>query len=200
MKRVFLYSAAFVLLASSFVLFQTRDAIVESKSGLGVFIMCEPVQAYDKIFVVKTTHETSKYPGVIPVGVITGINDPVDRLVQRALRKGRKKNIDAIITSDAKMAVAIKFRGTPTIDERLKARPANINGVDVYVKSRPATPITELARISLSTENRLTVPVIDSDRLTNMLQNLIDQGKKAGHTFSGLITSDGVQATLFNYN
>lgn len=200
MKRIALFSLLLVITATSFELFQTRDAIVESKSGLGVFIMSEPVQAYDKIFVVKTAHQTSRYPGGIPIGVITGINDPIDRLVQRALRKGRKKNIDAIITSDAKMAVAIKFRGSPSVDERLKARPSSINGVDIYVKSKPASPISTVATISLNTENRLTVPILDADRLNNMLQNLIDQGKKAGHVFQGLMTSDGVTATLFNYN
>jgi hypothetical protein len=32
-----------------------------------------------------------------------------------------------------------------------------------------------------------------------MILNLIDQAKKAGHTFSGLMTSDGVTASLISY-
>ncbi|HAA01200.1 MAG TPA: hypothetical protein PK637_04990 [Flavobacteriales bacterium] len=199
MKRVLFFSAVVLLLCSSFSWFQSRDAVVESKSGLGVFIMCEPVQAYDKLFVVKTAHKSSKYVGGLPVGVVLGIDDPIDRLVQRALRKGRKKNIDAIITSDARMAVAIKFRGAPTVDERLRARPVSISGVDVYVKSKPQSSYLEVATISLKTENRLTVPGIDTDRLAKMIQTLIEQGKKAGYTFQGLITSDGVSATLISY-
>jgi hypothetical protein len=179
MNRLFLLALILVTGLSSFRYSQTREAIVETKSGLAVFIMCEPVAAYEKVLVV--------------------IDGPIDRLVQRALRKGRKKNVQAIITSDAKMASVIRFSGTPTVDDRTKGRPVNMQGVDIYVKSRPASPFKEVATVSLTATNRLTHPILDADRLNKMILNLIDQAKKAGHTFSGLMTSDGVTASLISY-
>jgi hypothetical protein len=199
MNRLFLLALILVTGLSSFRYSQTREAIVETKSGLAVFIMCEPVAAYEKVLVVKTTYDNSTYTGIGAIGVITGIDGPIDRLVQRALRKGRKKNVQAIITSDAKMASVIRFSGTPTVDDRTKGRPVNMQGVDIYVKSRPASPFKEIATVSLTATNRLTHPILDADRLNKMILNLIDQAKKAGHTFSGLMTSDGVTASLISY-
>ncbi|MBX7095868.1 MAG: hypothetical protein K1X56_14195 [Flavobacteriales bacterium] len=201
MKRLFLLSLSLILVLglSSFRYSQTREAIVETKSGLAVFIMCEPVAAYEKVLVVKTSYDNSTYVGIGAIGVIMGIDGPIDRLVQRALRKGRKKNVQALITSDAKMASVIRYSGTPGVDERIKGRPVNMQGVDIYIKSRPTSAYKEVGTISLNAANRLTHPIVNADRLNKMILNLIDQAKKAGLQFSGLVTSDGVTATLISY-
>lgn len=204
MKSIKLLVAFGILVSTlAFTVLAPKEGIVETRNGLGVFIMAEPIHPYQVIFRVRTYHgrsNTVAQVGVVNIGVVTGINDPIDRLIRKATRKNKKsKSIDAIITGDCEMAVGIRFTEKLSIDERLKARPSSIQGVDVYVKSKPSFEHTVVGEYKLSAKNRIDVPIFDANNFSQMLNNIISGAKKEGKVFDAIITSDGINATLIKY-
>ena len=206
MRRSILFFGL-LLIASSFIpgkkILAGKEAIVESRNGLGVFIMSEPTHAYKVIFRVRTYHGRSNTVGNvggINIGVVTGINDPIDRLIRKATRKNKKdKTIDAIITGDCQMAIGIRFNESLDIDQKLAARPSSVQGVDVYVKSKPNFQYTVVAEQKLEMKNRIDVPILDANNFSQMINNIIVKAKKDGKEFDAIITSDGINATLIKY-
>lgn len=109
MKKInlnILVAAIALLVATGTTLYQDKDnslAYAERVQGKYVFIMSEPVQEYEVVMDIT--------PGAISL-VEPEFDDQLESMINRASRKlkKKKKEWDAIITSDAIRGRAIKFK------------------------------------------------------------------------------------------
>jgi hypothetical protein len=182
-------------------------ARVEMRSGIAVFIMCEPINEYTRTTRFSTGRSSSTnvpvvgvpgVPGVgVGVGVFTGIDEQIASLARKAVRKS--KHLNAFITYDCQQAQGILFAQSVPNDERVLAKATSIQGKHVYVKNTPIREYTEVEAISLKAKNMIVTPITPSDNLETVVNKMIKEAIKANKVFDALMTSDGISFLLIRY-
>jgi ribosomal protein L25 (general stress protein Ctc) len=112
-------------------------ARVSKMQGIEVYAMCEPLREYETLFDVVTG---AKAASLLTGGLVNeGVSDKLSQFVSRAIKEAdkRKQTIDAIIYTDGKKIIAVKFTGKSTSANKSIARVSKLEGKEVYVMNEP---------------------------------------------------------------
>jgi hypothetical protein len=112
-------------------------ARVSKMQGIEVYAMCEPVREYEELFDVLTG---AKAASLLTGGIINeGVSEKLSQFVSRAKKEADKRDltVDAIIYTDGKKVIAVKFKGTAAQENKGIAKVAKLEGTEVYVMNEP---------------------------------------------------------------
>lgn len=112
-------------------------ARVNKMQGIEVYAMCEPVREYEIMFDVLTG---AKATSLLTGGLINeGVSEKLSQFVSRAKKEADKRGqtVDAIIYTDGKKVIAVKFKGKATEQNKGIAHVAKLEGREVYVMNEP---------------------------------------------------------------
>ena len=117
-------------------------ARVQQINGVEVYILSEPLRQYEVI--------TQKSDYLQPITLLTGgrkdetIEEKVTSLVSKIKRAAGKQHqtIDAVIYTDGRGAVGVKFTDNANKENSRIAQVQKINNVGVYILSEPLTTYT----------------------------------------------------------
>lgn len=108
-------------------------ARVNKVDGKEAYFMSEPLRDYEVVFDVGTGLKASS---VVTGGLINeGVSDKASQFVKKAMKEN--PNFDAILYSNGKRVVAIRFTGEATAETKGLARVQKVNGVEVYILAEP---------------------------------------------------------------
>src|SRR5687767_4783427 len=151
MKRLYfwLFTPVLLVLAASWMVIQPTglpNARVKRNMGVGIFIQCRPVRAFDTLYTFTTNKKLESFPGPSTPNLVKGIGPAIDDLTHQALhinkkvdrrkRKNKKstfQHIDAIITDDAVTAIAIKWKNASAINDYDQAVVEAQQGTALYI-------------------------------------------------------------------
>lgn len=116
---------------------QEHLARVYKLNGIEVYIMNEPLRAYEIVYDKGAGLNFTSFltGGLINNSISTRINKFVNGVLKKAKKEG--KHIDAIIYSGGKNVIAIKFTEEATPENERLARVRRIHGIPVYVMADP---------------------------------------------------------------
>ncbi len=147
-KQISLIGVTTVLILSSF----TPEKGTESKIGLAkvskmdgveVYFMSEPLRKYSVVVESGGLLGNASVKSLATGGMMTPTaSDKANQLVKNAVKNATKdgKQIDAVIYSNAKSAVGVKFTEDANENNDGIGKVKKIAGVDVYAFSEPLAP------------------------------------------------------------
>lgn len=132
-------AAFFVAIAAKNTSAQETKGVarVNKVNGIEAYIMCEPLREYEVLFDVGTG---LKATSIVTGGLVNeGVSDKAEQFVKKAVKEADSKNlqIDAIVYTNGKKVVAVKFKSAGTAETKGLGRVAKINGSEIYVMSEP---------------------------------------------------------------
>lgn len=137
-KLIFIVLFVFAIHQAAFSQKSTKGmARVSKMQGIEVYALCEPVREYEEAFDVITG---AKAASLLTGGLINeGVSEKLSQFVSRAKKEADKRDlkIDAIIYSDGKKVIAVKFKGTATEANKGIAKVSKLEGTEVYVMNEP---------------------------------------------------------------
>ena len=116
---------------------QKNLAKVYKINGIDVYILNEPLRAYEAVYDKGTGLNFGSY---LTGGLFNkSVSGKVTKFVKGVLKKAQKegKHIDAIIYSGGKSVIAVKYTDQPTKDTDGIARVQRINGIPIYAMCEP---------------------------------------------------------------
>lgn len=181
-------------------------ARVKKMNGTEVYVMSEPLREYEVVFDlggILDVKSNIKAKSLLTGGLVTEhISEKLNQLVNRANEKAAKnvQKIDAVIYTNAKTAVAIRFTDEPSQDTKAIARVNKINGTRVFAIAEPMLDydvINEKKGKAQKGTSIVTAGVVNSsaeEDLIKLADKLTSDARKKGHRLDGIIYSSGKSA------
>lgn len=182
---------------------QSDLARVKKMNGIEVYVMAEPLIDYEVAFDLGGLTDLKsniKAKSLLTGGLVTeNVSDKLNQLVNRANEKASKNHheIDAVIYSNAKTAVAVRFTTEGTPETQGISRVSKLKGKRVFVYSEPLLDydvINEKKGKAQKGTSLVTAGLVNSS-IEEDIQKLVDKltkdATKKGHRIDGIIYSSG---------
>lgn len=198
----------FITVITTSIFFNTYSqneglARVRKINGIEAYFMSEPLRDYDVLFDVgglldfKSNFKAKSLltGGFATENVSEKANQLCNRIVEKATKDGH--DVDAIIYSSAKTAVAIKFNDEPTQNNKGIARVNKINNVEVYVLSEPLRKhvvVSEGKAKSGKGKSIMTAGLVNStieEDINKLVDKTVSQARRKRKQIDGVIYSSG---------
>jgi hypothetical protein len=174
-------------------------ARVQRLDGVEVYILSEPVRAYETV--------TSVTTGVKAESILTGglINESISDKVLQFIRRARKQgaSFDAVLYSGGKSIVTIKFTEVSNSSSKGIGRVRKLDNTDVFVLSEPIkdyeTIISSGTSIgSIKWKSLLTAGIVNNS-IEEDLSGMIKDMRSKGVNMDGMIYTGGKSGMSFKY-
>lgn len=178
-------------------------ARVKKMNGTEVYVMAEPLMDYQVVFDlggILDIKSNIKAKSLLTAGLVTeNVSDKLNQLVNRANEKAIKNGhkIDAVIYSNAKTAVAVRFTEEGTTETQSISRVSKINGKRVFVYSEPLLDydvLNEKKGKAQKGTSIITAGLVNSsieEDIQKLVEKLSKDAMKKGHRIDGIIYSTG---------
>jgi len=174
-------------------------ARVSKMQGVEVYAMCEPVREYEVLFDMNTG---AKAASVFTGGVVNeGISDKLGQFVKRVMKEAEKKNqqVDAIVYSNGKNVVAVKFKAVSTTENKGMAKVAKLNGYEVYVMNEPLRDYETAVDVStgVKAKSYITGGLVNNSVEEDMgqyVKRADKEAKETNKTIDAVVYSGGKRA------
>lgn len=199
MKTLFSFVLTISICSNAYAQKPQNLARVQRLDGVEVYILCEPLRAYEMVTSVNTALKAE--------AILTGglINESITDKVLQFIRRARKQvgNFDAVLYSGGKSLITIKFteEAKPTIRGIGKVK--KIENVDVFVLSEPETNYETIISSGISASNLKWKSLITAGVVNNSIEEdligMIKDIRGRGANFDGIIYTGGKSAMSFKY-
>ena len=207
-KNTSYFLLCIILLYPSVTLSQDKSELARVKkvNGIEVYVMSDPLRDYSVVFDLGGLLDVKsniKAKSLLTGGLVTeNISDKLNQLINRANEKASKNShdIDAVIYSNAKTAVAISFSDEPNSETKGIARISKINGTRIFAFCEPLLDydvINEKKGKAQKGTSIVTAGIVNSsveEDLTKLANKLTKDAQKKDHRLDGIIYSSGKSA------
>ncbi len=198
MKAIFIL--ALLAISLSIPVQEENWGLIRRELGIGLFVYGKPAREFDTVCSFKTKKDFLSYPGPSTAQKIAGINRSLDYLMQKAIKRlKKKKDIDAIITIDARNAIGIKYRDNVADVFINKSIALTYKDYLIFVQNTPVNEFSVLKHITFNT--LLTINSKIEYSFTNLLDSLIFNYEKIEkiEKADAIITENGVEADFIKF-
>lgn len=179
----------FLLLVASFSAIAQDDqkglARVQKIQGVECYFMSEPLRPYE---VVLDKGTGFKATSLLTGGLVNeGISAKASQFVKRIIKEAQNNNvdIDAVIYTNGKRAVGVRFTDEPTEENNGIARVHKIEGVEIYVLAEPLRNYRVISNKGggMKMKSLVTAGVVNNSietDITKMVRKLQKSTRKVG--------------------
>ncbi|MDT8415041.1 MAG: hypothetical protein RQ735_06650 [Flavobacteriaceae bacterium] len=197
MKKLILISVLFLGLISNG---QENYAQVQKVNGIEVYILAKPLRAYE---VVMDKNNSVQWSSFVTGGLINeSIATKVTKFVKGTKEKAEKEGIDfdAIVYTDGKDIIAVKFTEAITPENNRMAVVQKIDGMAVYVMNEPVADykvVTDKGP-GMKWKSFLTGGIVnnsieqDMEKYCKRLKDLFDAGEIQAVIYTSGKTASGI--------
>ncbi|MBU2526039.1 MAG: hypothetical protein KKC03_05510 [Bacteroidetes bacterium] len=197
MKKLILISVLFLGLISNG---QENYAQVQKVNGIEVYILAKPLRAYE---VVMDKNNSVQWSSFVTGGLINeSIATKVTKFVKGTKEKAEKEGIDfdAIVYTDGKDIIAVKFTEAPTPENNRMALVQELDGMPVYVMNEPVADYKVVADKGpgMKWKSFLTGGIVnnsieqDMEKYCKRLKDLFDTGEIQAVIYTSGKTASGI--------
>jgi len=174
-------------------------ARVSKMQGIEVYALCEPSREYEILFDVLTG---AKAGSLLTGGLVNeGVSEKLSQFVSRAKKEADKRDqiIDAIIYTDGKKVIAVKFKGAATQETKGIAKVSKLEGIEVYVMNEPlrdyesTVDVTTGAKAKSYISGGLVNNTVEED-MAQYVRRAIKEAEESSKKIDAVVYSGGKRA------